>query len=503
MVSRIISYTPIGLEAHLVQVEVDAGRGLPGLSIIGLPDQTVREAKERVRAAIANSQFLLPSQRITVNLAPADLKKEGGVFDLGIALSVLAAAKQIDPQSLSGIAAVGELSLDGRVRPIAGVLPMALAAQAHRQALMLPAQNLREASLVQAITLIPVATLQEAVDILSQRQPYVSLAGLGSNPPALAAQVDFSDVKGQVLAKRAIEVAVAGSHHLLLIGPPGCGKSMLAQRIPTILPEPAYEESIQITAIHSVAGLTQGASLIAQRPFRAPHHTLSAAALVGGGPQLKPGELSLAHNGVLFLDEFPEFHRDVIESLRQPLEEGVVRIARAKRSIEFPSQCLLVAAMNPCPCGYLADTHGRCRCSSHAIASYLGKLSGPVLDRIDLHVEVQAVAFDALEHSPDGESSAAIRGRVTEAQAQRTLRGQSRANAHLNAKEIKRFCELTPGAFGLLKSAMQELGLSARSYAKLLKIARTVADLAQSRRILPEHIAEAIQYRSLDRQLWL
>ena len=506
MVSRIISYTPLGLEAIPVQVEVDAGRGLPGLSIIGLPDQTIKEAKERVRTAILNSQFLLPSQRITVNLAPAGLKKEGGVFDLPIALGILAAIKQLNAATLAPIAAVGELALDGRVRPVAGILPMALTARQRGQTLMIPAENLHEASLVKGLSLVPVSSLQEAVDILTEQQSFLACRPLDRRANEQERVIDFSDVKGQSHAKRAIEIAVAGRHHLLFIGPPGSGKTLLAQRIPTVCPALSYEESIAVTAIHSVAGLIKETGLLGSRPFRAPHHTASSIALIGGGPYPKPGELSLAHHGVLFLDELPEFHRDAIESLRQPLEEGVVRIARAKRSLTFPAECLLVAAMNPCPCGYLTVTRGRCRCSSRAIQTYLGKISGPLLDRIDLHVEVPALSFDALSSSAAGDTSEAMHARIVKAirrQQKRSKTSPPVLNGSLQQRQLRALCSLNAEARKLLKEAMQELGLSARSYDKILKIARTIADLSGTEEILPEHIAEAINYRALDRQLWM
>jgi len=502
MLARAISYAILGLDAFPVEVEVDAAPGLPSLSIIGLPDQVVREARERVRSAIVNSQFHLPGRRLTVNLAPADLKKEGGVFDLAIALAALAASGQLDPASLERVAVVGELALDGTVRPVPGVLPVALALRQGARRLILPLANAREAAVVQGIDPVPVGSLAEAVEVLSGTRPARQIDA-PHPPPVEAAGGDFADVKGQAHAKRALEVAVAGGHHALLIGPPGSGKTMLAQRVPGIQPPLSYDDAIDVTRIYSVAGLLNGTPLLGARPFRAPHHTSSAAALIGGGSLLKPGESSLAHRGVLFLDELPEFHRDALESLRQPLESGTVAVARVKRSLTWPARFMLVAAMNPCPCGYLTDPRGRCRCPSTAVARYLAKVSGPLLDRIDLHIDVPAVPFDALTKAPEGESSAKIRARVQQAITFRRKRGQTQPNAQLRTKELKTHCQMTSDVLTLLKSAMQELNLSARSYTKILKIARTIADLAQQEIIQPDHIAEAIQYRSLDWQLWV
>ncbi|MBI4343434.1 MAG: YifB family Mg chelatase-like AAA ATPase [Candidatus Omnitrophica bacterium] len=505
MLARTLSYTTIGLEALPVEVEVDAGRGLPALAIVGLPDQAVKEAKERVRTALLNSQFELPSVRFTVNLAPADVRKAGGVFDLAIALGMLAASRQLDPHALASVAALGELALDGSVRPVPGVLLMARAARRRKVPLLVPCANSAEAALVEGAVILPVASLRQALEHLSGERPLAAAAPPRRRAPRPggAEDADFADVRGQAHAKRALEVAAAGGHHALLIGPPGSGKTMLAQRFPGIQAELTREEALEVTMIHSVAGLLDGQPPVARRPFRSPHHTSSAIALIGGGSEPKPGEISLAHHGVLFLDELPEFHRDVLESLRQPLEEGAVRIARARRSVSFPARFTLLAAMNPCPCGFLTDPSGRCRCPSTAVARYLGKLSGPLLDRVDLHVDVPAVPFDALTHPPSGETSAQIRTRVLKAQRWRKKRGQKPTNAQLTSKELKAHCALTPEAVGLLKSAMRELTLSMRSYTKLLKISRTIADLAASDHILPEHIAEAIQYRSLDRQLWM
>ena len=513
MLARSTSYTTLGLEALPVDVEVDVTQGLPALRIVGLPDRAVKEARERVSSAIVNSQYHLLSKRVTVNLAPADVKKEGGAFDLAIALGILAASGHLDPARLASAVVVGELALDGSVRPIQGILVMAMGMRHRRpgrtqpRCLLVPSANAAEASVVGGIQVIPVASLGEAAEFLSGKR---SIAPYPARTRTLLHElnryeVDFADVKGQAHAKRALEVAVAGAHHVLLIGPPGSGKTMLAQRLPTIQPELSLEEALEAGTIHSVAGLLDGWALLRQRPFRAPHHTSSAIALIGGGSQPRPGEVSLAHHGVLFLDELAEFPRDVLEALRQPLEAGSVHVARARRSVRFPARFQLVAAMNPCPCGYLTDPRRRCRCSTTEVSRYLGKLSGPLLDRIDLHIEVPPVPIETLGAVPDAESSGAIKARIMRArrrQRHRLRHLRRTCNVQLRHRELRAVCPMSEAASALLHSALQELALSARAYDKILKIARTIADLAEQDVIEPEHLAEAIQYRSLDRNLW-
>lgn len=499
----------VGVDGHMIQVEVDLSPGFPRFDIVGMPDSSVKEATDRVRTAIKNSDYEFPDQRITINLAPAELRKEGAGYDLSICLGVLLCKEIVKAGATDPFIILGELSLNGDVRPVTGILPMIYSAkQAGLSRCIVPWDNAKEASVVEGMEVIGVNHLRECVDFLNGD---IKISGTKINieklfsGPMRAYPYDFKDVKGQQNVRRALEVAAAGMHNVMMIGPPGSGKTMMAKRLPSILPDVSFEESIAITKIYSVSGkMKKGESLVVTRPFRSPHHTISNAALIGGGANPKPGEISLAHNGVLFLDELPEFQKHVIEVLRQPLEEGEVTISRVNATIDYPAKFMLVCSMNPCPCGYYPNVD-KCSCTPYQIRRYLNKVSGPLLDRIDLHVEAATVDFKAINSEEDAEDSDTIMERVLASQQRQKERYKDMPityNAHLRPKDMDKMCVLDEQGKMMIRFAFEKMGLSARAYHRILKVARTIADLDDSEVIKENHVAEAIQYRTLDRKYW-